>query len=319
MANQNLLEVAKLNGSDEVVGLIEEVITEVPEIELFPARTIRGTSYKTVTRTSLPGTGFRAANEGVTPGKSDFKTEVIEMYIVDGQLEMDVRVADADERGAAHMLGLEAVGIAKSLLINLAKQIYYGTATDAKGFPGLKEFTPFGSEYVLDATGSAADTASSVFFVKMGEQDANMLWGDNTTLTLGDWRKEQLTDSNDSTKKYTGYVNDLGGWCGLQLASKWSAGRILNLTAEATKGLTVDRFLEATEKFPAAKQPDVAFLSRRSMIQLRKDMSPKISIKSQSAATLPVTQSQVRDYIEEATGVRLVVSDSISDTDAIES
>lgn len=317
MPNQNLLEVSKINGSDQVVGLIEEVITEVPEIELFPARTVTGTSFKTVTRTALPGVSFRAANAGVVPGKSDFKTDVIEMYIIDGQIEGDKKVFDADERGASHMLSLEATGIARSTLIELAKQIYYGTSNDALGFPGLKEFTPLAGEYTLDHGGSDADSASSVFAVKFGEQDANMLWGNNCTLTLGDWRTQQLTDTNDPTKKYTGYVSDLGGWTGLQLASKWSAGRIANVTTDAP--LTVDAVLEFEELFPVSKKPDAMFMSRRSLTQLRKDMSPKISIKSQSAATLPVSNAQAREYIEEQTGIRIVISDTVVNTDAIES
>ena len=54
-----LLDIAKLNGSDTVVGLIEEVITSAPEFAVLPARTIRGTSYNTVSRTAYPSVGFR--------------------------------------------------------------------------------------------------------------------------------------------------------------------------------------------------------------------------------------------------------------------
>lgn len=317
MANMNLLDIAKLNGSDAVVGLIEEVVTEVPELGIFPARTIAGTSYKTTTRTGLPGVSFRRANEGVTPGKSTFADEIIQMYILDGQIEMDKRVADADERGAGHVLGLEAIGVARSALIALASQLYYGVSTDAKGFPGLKAFTPFSGDYTLDATGSTASTASSVYGVKFGEQDAIMLYGNNTTLTLGDWRTEQLTDAD--SKKYTGYVNDLGGWTGLQLGNKYCAGRICNLTAQAGKGLTESLIHTFLDLFPVSKKPDALFLSRRSMTQLRVSMVPSLTIKSSSTITgTAPSEMSARMQIEESTGVRLIVSDSILNTDAIE-
>jgi hypothetical protein len=319
MANLNLLDVAKLNGSDEVIGLIEEVITEVPELQLYPARTILGTSYKTVLRDGLPSVSFRSANEGVVPGKSTYRDAMIQMYILDGQIEGDKRVIDADERGPAHMLGLEATGIARATLIALASQLYYGTAQDAKGFPGLKAFAAFGGDFILDATGTTATTASSVYGVRFGEQDASMIYGNNATLTLGEWRTEQLTDSADSTKKYTGYVNDLGGWVGLQLANKWCAGRICNLTADSGKGLTEELIHDFLDLYPASKKPHALFLSGRSMTQLRKSMVPSVTIKSRSASAIVVSQSQAIAQVEESTGLRLVVSDSILNTDAIES
>ena len=319
MANLNLLDVAKLNGSDEVVGLIEEVITETPEISIFPVRTINGTSYKTSMRTSLPGVAFRNANEGVSPGKSEFENGIAECFILDGQIEGDKKVIDADERGVAHMLGLEASGIAKSTLLHIVSQIYYCAANDTKGFQGLKNFTAFGGEYTKDAGGTTAGTASSVFGVRFGEHDTTMIMGNNTTLTLGEWRTQQLTDSADSTKKYTGYVNDLGGWIGLQMASKWSAGRICNLTADSGKGLTEDLIIDWLEMFPAAKQPSHIFMSKRSMTQLRKSMTAAITLKGSSLTGKTVTPAEAKAAVEESTGVTIVVSDSIVNTDAIES
>ena len=46
MPQANLLDIAKLTGNDTVVGLIEENQTVAPDVMSFPARTIRGTSYK---------------------------------------------------------------------------------------------------------------------------------------------------------------------------------------------------------------------------------------------------------------------------------
>ncbi len=317
MPKLNLLDVAKLNGSDAVVGLIEEIVDVVPELDVFPARPITGTSYKTVTRTGLPTVGFRSANEGVTPSKSTFKDEIIEMYIIDGQIEMDKRVADADERGPAHLQALEAVGVGIAAAIELASQIWYGLANDNKGFPGVKSFCPFGGAYTIDAEGSMANAASSVYSVKFGEKNATMLWGNNVTLTLGDWRTQQLTDAKG--KKYTGFVNDLGGWTGLQLGNKYCAGRIANLTPEAGKTLTEDLIHDFLDLFPTAYKPDALFMSRRSMSQLRKSIAPSITIKSQSAATATKGTMAAKAQIEESTGVQIVVTDAIKDTDAIES
>jgi hypothetical protein len=317
MSSLNLLDVAKLNGSDAVVGLIEEVITEVPEIALFPARTVLGTSFKTVTRTGLPGVAFRAANEGVSPGKSTFITGLAEMFLLDGQIEGDKKVFDADERGPDRMKALEAIGVAKAALIHLIGQIFYGESNDTKGFQGLKNFSAFGGEYTLNAGGTTGSTASSIFGVRFGEQDASLLFGTNTTLTLGEWRTQQINDSLDSTKKLTAYVNDLGGWVGLQLASKWSCGRIANITADAGKTATEDKLINWLELFPAQKQPTHIFMSKRSMTQIRLDMTPSITLKGTALGGKSVTPAAAKAAIEESTGAIVIVSDNITNTDAI--
>jgi hypothetical protein len=312
-----LLDIAKLNGSDEVVGLIEEVKTAIPEIAILPSRTIAGTSYKTLTRTGLPSVAFRGANEGVATSKSTYKSELIQMYLLDGQIEMDKRVADADERGPARVLGLEASGVAKAALIHVIQQMYYGVSSDSKGFPGLKAFTPFGGDYTLNAGGTTAKTASSVFGVRFGEQDVQMLWGNNTTLTLDEWRTQQLSDSDG--KKYTGYVNDLGGWSGLQIGNKYAAGRICNLTADANKGLTEERLNDFMDLYPQAYKPTHLFMSQRSMTQLRKDLGSTLSLKTKSASVRTPSSMEAKAMMEDSLGVQLVISDLIVDTDAIES
>ena len=84
-----LLDIAKLNGSDAVVGLIEEVITAAPEFSVLPARTIRGTSYKTVSRTSYPAVGFREANGAATAGQSAFTNKMVECFILSALVTVD--------------------------------------------------------------------------------------------------------------------------------------------------------------------------------------------------------------------------------------
>ena len=59
MAVTTLLDIAKANGSDAAVGLIEEVMTYSPEVSRGAARTIKGLSYKTLVRTTLPTAAFR--------------------------------------------------------------------------------------------------------------------------------------------------------------------------------------------------------------------------------------------------------------------
>src|SRR4051812_3125451 len=114
MAVTTLLDIAKANGSDAAVGLVEEVVTYCPEVARFPARTIKGMNYKTLVRTVLPSSGFRNANEGTTPVKSTWENREVECFTMNPRWECDKAVADRHEDGAEALIALEAEGMVAS-------------------------------------------------------------------------------------------------------------------------------------------------------------------------------------------------------------
>jgi len=158
MTRPTLLDIAKANGSDPVVGLIEEVVPAVPELGLFEARTIKGLNYKTLVRTALPTVAFRNANEGTAATKSTYENRLVETFIMNPRWECDQAVADAHEDGAEAFVAMEGLGMTVAAGILVAKQIYYGIGTggDAKGFPGMVATVDSGM--VVDATGTASYT-----------------------------------------------------------------------------------------------------------------------------------------------------------------
>lgn len=321
MASLNLLDLTHLRGNDAVVGLIEENLRHVPEMSIFPWRTpIRGTSYTTGIRTGLPTVGFRNANEGSTPSKSSFKKGLVECFIIDAQIKADKAVADAHEDGAAAFQATEASGVAEATLRTLGRQIFYGTALDAKGFPGLKAFLPKagvnagGDLLCIDATGTSASTASSVFAVKFGEKDAIMVPGNGTVLDLGEWRIQSVADENDATKQLTAYVNGLTAWVGLQLGNENCARRICNLTADVGKGLTDTLLATLLESFPTGFVPDALFMSRRSRRQLQNSRT----VVLQGNAKVRADQPSIAPIPTEYEGIPIIATDSILNTDAIE-
>lgn len=317
MPSLTLLDITKLNGNDRTVGLVEENVKYAPELSLFPMRTVRGTSYTTVTRTGLPTTGFRGANEGQTPSKSTFKKTLIEAFIFGGQVEVDVAVADAYEDGAAALQMIEASGVTKSALINLGRQIWDGVSVDGKGFPGLKAFlgagatTSAGDALTINAGGSTANTASSVYAVCFGDQNAQLIGGMNRGFQLDDFTKQQIVAANGG--KLTAYVAALNAWVGLQLPHENCARRIYNLTADSGKGLTDALLAQLLATFPVGYVPDAIFMSRRSRTQLQ--LSRTVVLNGNG--TVRPDQSNVAPTPTSYDGIPIVVTDSILNTDAI--
>lgn len=314
MAQANLLDIAKLNGSDRVVGLIEETLTYAPEVEALPARTIRGTSYKLVTRSSYPGVGFRTANDGSTPGKSEFENQLIECFILSSAIQADVAVANAYEDGPEAWKDIESVGVMKQALIEIGSQVIYGTSVDANGFPGLQALhAAFNAGLVVDAGGTTAGTGSSVYALNTGSQGVSLVLGNNSSFSLTDWRIENVAGGTAGTV-YPAHVANLTAWVGLQAGSKYSIGRLKDATEDSTKGVTDAKIAELLSKFPVGYAPNLLLMNRRSAYQLQASRSATtIYSGSKSSTGLEVFAPMPT----ESNGVRIVVTDSIGNTETL--
>ncbi len=266
----SLLDIAKLNNTDPVVGLIEEAAQIHPEITLAPSRAIRGLQYRTKVRTAVPSVTFRDANEGQAPIESTFENRLVETYILNPRWEADVAVADAYEDGPEAYIALEAAGILEGALQQLCKVFYYGTnATfgDAKGFPGLLQCYD-ATNMVVDATGTTDNVASSVWAIKFGMDSLHWVLGNDARIDVDPPRKETVLDSGGSNR-FTAYVQELLARPGLQVGNIKHAARIKKLTTDSGKGLTDSLMADLVELFPAGVRPDAIFMSRRSLGQLR--------------------------------------------------
>lgn len=318
MANLTMLDIAKLTGNDPTVGLIEENLKYSPEAALFPFRTIRGTSYKTGIRTGLPTTAFRLANEGQTPSKSTFVQRVIEAYIFGGQIEVDKAVADASEDGVAALQALEASGVMQSAMRALGSQCWYGLTQDAKGFPGLKAATPFGTSTLagdpltINAAGTTATTASSVYAVKFGPKDITLIGGNNKAWQLDEFTVQQIVAANSG--KMMAYVAGLQSWLGMQVGHENCVRRIANITADSTKTLSDSLLAQLLASFPVGYLPDAIFMSRRSRTQLQTSRTVVLQGQGKNRPDQPVVAPIPTEY----DGVPIHATDSILNTDAIE-
>ena len=278
MPNITLLDVVKLNGSDAVTGLVEESLLVAPEVALFPVRTVDGTGFKTLVRTGLPTVDFVAASQGIAGGKSTFDNKHFDCSVLGGRIEVWKTVLDAPENGtASDIKAIESIGVMQAAIRKVGTQIFYGKTAlgSANGFPGLVSFVDSGMIY--DATGTTANTGSSVYFVKFGLQNVSLVMGRDGTMELGEFRVESLTDADGN--KGPGEVADLASWIGLQQASKNSVVRIKNLTADSGKGLTDALLAAAMDLFPAGLAPDAIFMSRRSRTQLRASRAAKVQLQ----------------------------------------
>jgi hypothetical protein len=315
MSKITLLDVAKMNGSDAVVGLVEESISAAPEVGIFPVRTVDGTGYKTLVRTGLPSVDFIAASSGIAGSKSTFENKHFDCGILGGRIEVWKTILDAPENGpASDIKATEAAGVMEAAMRKVGRQIFYGKTAlgSAKGFVGLVSFVD--STMIKDATGTTANTGSSVYMVKFGPRDVSLVMGKNGTMELSDFRVESLTDADGN--KGPGEVADLASWIGLQQASKHSVARIKNLTADSGKGLTDALLASALNLFPAGVTPDVIFMSRRSREQLQSARSALVALRGMGKNDIGGSMAYAPTPTD-FEGIPIIATDSILNTEPI--
>lgn len=305
MSRTTLLDIAKANGSDQIVGLIDETTKAYPEVRNGQARTIKGLNFKTLVRTVLPTVSYRGANEGTDATKGSYENRLVECFIMNPRIEVDKAVADAYEDGANAWMALEAEGVIQAAFGTVAKQFYYGAASgngDSKGGPGLIDSYD-STNMVVDAGGTTATTGSSVWAVKWGGTFVQWVYGNNGELVMGDVREETIYDTN--SKPLDGYVQSLLARPGVQVGNLKCVGRIKKLTADSGKGLTDALIGSLLAKFPAGIVPDVLLMTKRSQEQLR--ASRTATNATGAPAPLPM----------DAFGIPIGVTDGILNTEAL--
>jgi hypothetical protein len=307
MARMNILDLAKINGSDAVVGLIEESLQAAPEVATIPGRTIAGTSFKCLLRTDLPTVGFRSMNQGVAASKSTFAEKLVQAYILGSRVEIDKAFLDGNEMGAEEFKAVEAAGVMEAALRKVGTQVFYGVSSDAKGFPGLQAMTD--SAYEVNAAGSTAKT--SCYAVRFGPQAVQFVFGKNTPFVLSDWRDESLADSDGN--KFQGQVADLTSWVGLQCVSKHAVGRIKNIGTDTGKGMTDALVAEMLSNW-YGPSPDVLFMNRRSAYQLQTSRS--VTIFAGPSQKVSADIGAIAPLPTESNGIPIVVTDQLTSAEA---
>ena len=90
-----------------------------------------GITYKTLSRTALPGSQFRLANSAITSSASTYAQRVHEMYFLDVPLIVDEMVYKGDDGVTGDILYQEGQGALQSAINLIANQTYYGKAGTA--------------------------------------------------------------------------------------------------------------------------------------------------------------------------------------------
>jgi len=298
-------DVAHFNKTDMDI-LVSDVLDDAPFLSVLAARTVLGNTFKYSKITANPSVGFRAVNDGVENTKGTYTSVTLDLKVLDASFGVDVAAAQSDERGLEHIMAVEALAHLRQAMAEVEQQIFYGTGNDAAGFVGFagqSNLNNAADAQVVNAAGTTASTGSSVYLVRTGDADCQVLWGQSGMIDIGE--RQIVERAGSATGRFPAYYHPIVGWCGLKVGSIYSVIRIANLTADSGKGLTDSLISQALEKFPASRQPNYVVMNRRSLGQLQRSRT----------ATNPT--GSPAPFPQEAFGVPIVVTDQINSTETL--
>lgn len=296
-----LADVAKINDMNlaDVDG-ITDILNDAPILAALATTTAsNGDHHKYVKETGVPVVGFRAVDTGKDHSKSADTVVDLALKYLDASWRADTAVAKAYSKGQDAFLDREASRHLRAAFAKIEQQILYGTLADgdAAGFQGLHNVLT--SDMVTHAAASGT-ALTSAWMIRTGEEDAEFILGNDGNIEIEDPVKQEVTQADDATKVYTAWTQEIAGWTGFKLGSKWSAHRIGNIATGATgTKLSDDLVFEALAKFPSNRPPTFIAAHRFAIRDLRNSRTATNS----TGAPAP--------WPTEIAGIPLIASDNI--------
>lgn len=298
-----LKDIAARQNTDDLVGLIENVVNVAPEIDVVTGRVIPSISYLARVRTALgANVGFRKANSGVQLSASAYDQERFNCFFFDGQMRVDeatIIAAEGEGDSMGKVLTEEAEGVMRQKAIELGKQFYQGTTNDANGCPGLIDFlttqqtiidsrTGEPIDQVVDAAGSVAGRQEMVWFIKLGPRGVHWLFGGGRGLMLKPWQQLQVPAPDSSGFNYS-WCSNVSGYIGTSCADYHALGVIENVDPTISGGsyvkpLTDNLVAQLYAKFPISIKPDICFASQKAIASLQASRSVTLYANGDAAA-----------------------------------
>ena len=194
---------------DVTKGIVEEAVKSCPEMQFFDADTVPGTTIATLARTSLPTVAFRNLGDPVSSSRSSYAERTATLKLLSGRVEIsDAEVKKNGLQTKEEMQTDESIATMAAAFQHLAKQIWYGTGSDAKGFAGAAALVD--AAMVTKAGAGSAGANTSVWFVGNGakracgivfSKNSKIINGEDLTFHDGDIPIKETVTINDEQKE----------------------------------------------------------------------------------------------------------------------
>jgi len=294
---QTSADVVKLNRVDMDI-VIRNVLEATPFLNAAAARPVASDNFKYPRVTALPTVGYRSVNDGVENEKSSFEQINVDLKYIDASFAVDIAAAKVDERGADHLVALEAINHLRAAMKVIEGNIFNTVSGGFTSLPGLSTLANLG-DHCISAGGSSSNQQTSVYALKMGADGYELLWGEGGEISISP--RMMVERAGSSAGRFWAYAHEISTYCAQKIGSDYSVHRLANVQ----NSLTDDHIAELLSSLPVGFDCDTLVMNRKAAQLLRESRT----------ATNPT--GQPAPFVDSAFGKRIIVCDSIVNTEAV--
>ena len=283
--------------------LISDVLDSTPFLQQAAARTVASDNFKYTKLLTNPVVGYRAVNDGIENTKATYSQVSLDLKYLDASFAVDIAAAKVDERGQDHIMGIEARNHLRAAMRVVEDNIFNTTSGGFSGLADQANLNGLADDQVISAGGTTPATGSSVYAVKFGATDLEVLWGEGGQISVSP--RMMIERAGSVTGRFWAWAHEISAYCGLKIGSIHSVHRLANITEDSGKTLDDNLLAELWSLCPIEHKPDAFVMNRRSEKQLR------------ASRTATNVTGQPAPYVTEAFGVKVIVTDAISSTEAL--
>jgi len=352
-------DIAQTSGNEFFGSLFDVTRSSTPIFSALETMELMGDRYLSLGLNTLPtAAGFRDINQGAPAAEvglkmGEMKARRLKLLVRTAKDSTDLwnarSTSPSGQRVGVDWFTLQTRARLKAELLNVEKCIIYGTAIDAKSFPGLKQLTSTavasntlaltddaaGTGYVrscVNMGGVTASVASSVYSVCEGELDVHLkvggLSGMAGFLAMSPIETQYDADTEDSTLRQQYYFSSGEGFMGLSVMGsdeieasrqfiQYSLRRLCNITPLVP---LTDAAMDALyDAHPSDHKPTKFLMSIRSAKQLRSSRVANRTVFINAGGPAMNNQySNTGGIPDNFNGIPIIASEWILNNEAIE-
>jgi len=312
MANQvlNLIDVAKRNGNDSAVPLIESMSQSNALLSLLPFRGVNGLSYKVKKRTGLPSVGTRAFNDGIEATKSIINDYIYNTHLYNSRAIVDKKLADTAPEGAQALRDEEGVSHLVAMGNTFNSDCFYGNnQTDVTKPDGIATILTSTAFATYQTGTGASGSSTSIYFVSFRNANTpqGVIKGVEGIVTNGQELNAmdmgvQYFDGENS-KPLPFYTTEIDAMYGFAVYDVRSVGRYAGLTSSISVDTDkLDAILTAMLPF----QCDAILVNKTGLNRMK---------KLKSTITYSPADREIKLSPASYDGIPIFLDENITDTE----
>lgn len=344
MANQylTLKDVQAATGTDESVGVVDNIVNVAPELDKVLGRPIAGITDRALIMTAIGSNGaFRKVGGGVQLSAPSFDRKQFNCMPWDCQMEVpeDLLIEMKGSQTPAMIFERFQTAAMRQKAIKIGRQFYGGSSIDPNGPMGLIDFlalqrtqvdsrTGLKINQAINAGGTTNGTAEIVWFIKQGPQGVHWLFGNGRGIITNPWLRQRTAglDSTVNNPTYrTAWVSNTFGYIGTSMFNYHAVGCIYNVdTVNGTvapnngaggNGLWNDNVVaDLFALWPITEKPDLCLCTQNAAKMLQKTRAVTNFVNSGERGwtgdSAPIGDFPTK--LPTMGGIPLIVTDSIT-------